>query len=76
MIKLEGLVMRMRTEIVSFSYVKKNGEIRKAKGTLKVDVCPAIKGGGKPTPEHLQLYFDVEKNSWRSFEKERFLEAY
>lgn len=76
MIKLEGLVMRMRTEIVSFSYIKKNGEIRKAKGTLKVDVCPTIKGVGKTTPEHLQLYFDVEKNSWRSFEKEKFLEAY
>lgn len=74
--QIEILVKRMRTEVVSFSYIKKNGEIRKAKGTLKMDVCPAIKGGGKPTPEHLQLYFDVEKDSWRSFEKERFIEAY
>lgn len=74
--QIEILVTRMRTEVVSFSYIKKNGEIRKAKGTLKMNICPAIKGGGKPTPEHLQLYFDVEKNSWRSFEKERFIEAY
>jgi hypothetical protein len=73
---LEELVVRMRTEVVSFSFLKKNGEIRKAKGTLRMDMCPTIEGGGRPTPNHLQLYFDVEKGSWRSFEKERFIEMY
>lgn len=73
---LEELVVRMRTEVVSFSFLKKNGEIRRAKGTLRHDVCPSIEGTGRPTPNHLQLYFDVEKGAWRSFEKNRFIEMY
>lgn len=73
---LEELVIRMKTEVVSFSFLKKNGEIRRAKGTLRADMCPTIEGNGRPTPNHLQLYFDVEKGSWRSFEKERFIEMY
>lgn len=73
---LEELVIRMRTEIVSFSFMKKNGEIRKAKGTLRSDLCPTSCGGGRPTPKHLQLYFDVEKDAWRCFNKEQFIEMY
>lgn len=71
---IKQLQVRMRTEIVSFSFIKKNGELRIARGTLRSDVCPIVKGGGKPTPEHLQLYYDVDKSSWRSFEKEKFVE--
>lgn len=73
---LEELVVKMRTEVVSFSFLKKNGEIRRAKGTLRNDICPSIEGTGRPTPNHLQLYFDVEKGAWRSFEKNRFIEMY
>jgi hypothetical protein len=73
---LEELVVRMRTEVVSFSFLKKNGEIRRAKGTLRNDVCPPIEGTDRHTPNHLQLYFDVEKGAWRSFEKNRFIEMY
>lgn len=70
------LVMRMEVEIVDFCYQKKNGEIRRAKGTLRKDMCPRVEGIGKPTPSHLQLYFDVEKDAWRCFNKEQFIEMY
>lgn len=73
---LDKLRTRMSVSIVEFSYLKKNGEIRVAKGTLMSSICPQIKGGGKPTPQHLQLYFDVEKNAWRSFKKDDLLEVY
>ena len=75
-IMIKELVMRMEVEVVDFCFQKKNGEIRRAKGTLRKDMCPKVEGTGKPTPSHLQLYFDVEKGSWRSFEKERFIEMY
>lgn len=71
---IEVLVSRMRTEIVSFSFIKANGELRIARGTLKREMCPIITGEGRPTPEHLQLYFDVDKGAWRSFKKDKFLE--
>jgi hypothetical protein len=73
---INELVIRMEVEIVDFCYQKKNGEIRRAKGTLRKDVCPRVEGTGKPTPSHLQLYFDVEKEAWRCFNKEQFIEMY
>lgn len=73
---IRELVIRMEVEVVDFCFQKKNGEIRKARGTLRRDMCPQIVGGGRPTPEHLQLYYDVEKEGWRSFEKARFIEMY
>lgn len=73
---IKALVMRMEVEVVDFCFQKKNGEIRKAKGTLRKDMCPRVEGIGKPTPSHLQLYFDVEKDAWRCFNKEQFIEMY
>lgn len=60
----------LHERVVRFVYQKSDGSIREAVGTLKKDMCPDVKGGGKPTPGHLQLYFDLEKKAWRSFRKE------
>lgn len=73
---LQKLRMRMELEIVEFTYLKQNGEIRVARGTLRRDLCPTIVGGGRQTPEHLQLYFDVDKGAWRSFNKDRFIKMH
>lgn len=64
------LAKSLHERVVRFVYQKSDGSIREAVGTLKKDMCPTIKGGGKPTPEHLQLYYDLEKLQWRSFRKE------
>ena len=61
--------------IVSFKYKKKDGSIREALGTLLPDMCPETKGSGRPMPEHLQLYYDLEKKSYKSFNKSNLLEV-
>ena len=70
---IDKLVARMETEIVEFCFLKGNGEVRTARGTLRQDICPKIMGGGRPTPEHLQVFYDVDKQAWRSFNKERLI---
>lgn len=64
------LKQAMLNKEVRFCFRKNDGNIRHAIGTLKEDLLPTIKGNGKPTPIHLQLYFDMEKKSFRSFKKE------
>lgn len=68
------LEKKLREGVVKFTYRKKDGEARKAVGTLLKSMCPPIQGNGRPTPAHLQLYFDVEKGQWRSFIKESLIE--
>ncbi len=63
----------MKCREVSFSFVKKDGTIRNAIGTLMEDALPKIEEGTPPStrtrePNYSTLtYFDVQKQSWRSF---------
>lgn len=75
MTMIEILMVRLQTEVVSFTYQKTDGSIREAKGTLLKKYCPEVKGNGKPTPEHLQIYYDVEKGCWRCFKKDSLIEV-
>lgn len=66
--------------IVDFEFIKKDGTIRKAKGTLLPQYLPAKSNSGegssrKPS-DNVMVYFDLEKNSFRSFVKESFVGAY
>jgi hypothetical protein len=54
---------------VRFVFTKKDGTLREAYGTMKHDVIPQILGTGRPLNFDLQLYFDLDKMSWRSFKK-------
>lgn len=58
---------------VEFQFLKKDGTIRDAIGTMKHGCIPPILGTGKPLPFDLQLYFDIEKGSFRSFRKENLI---
>lgn len=71
---IQQLAERMSKEVVHFRYAKKNGEIREAHGTLMEDVCPKTEGTGRSTPEHLQLYYDVKEQSYKTFIKNNLLE--
>lgn len=71
---IEILIKRMRTEVVTFTFTKVDGTIRIARGTLRIEVLPQIKGTGRPTPENIQVYYDVDKKSWRSFKKSNLIE--
>lgn len=60
-----------RGSVVKFAYVKKNGNYRIARGTLKPDlVKKMIKGTGVPRSKYgLVAYLDVDKHRWRSFRR-------
>ena len=67
--------------IVEFEFIKKDGTVRSAKGTLDpVHLPPAKPVDGDATPrkknDSVFVYYDLEKNSFRSFVKASFLGAY
>lgn len=67
---------RMRHElkhnIITFKFRKRNGELRTAHGTLHPDYLPPLKGGS-PRPELQMVYFDLDKDGWRSFRAYKFI---
>ena len=62
----------LRNNIVTFKFTKRNGEVRTAHGTLYPDFLPALRGGS-PKPEHQMVYFDIDKDGWRSFRSYTFI---
>ncbi len=60
----------MKTKTVQFFYQKVSGEIRQAFGTMRDDVIhDKVKGTGNKKNEDLFIYWDTEKESFRSFKK-------
>ena len=62
----------LRDNIITFKFKKRNGDIRTAHGTLHPDYLPPLKGGG-PRPEHQMVYYDLDKEGWRSFRSYTFI---
>lgn len=62
----------LRKYIVYFKFKKKNGDLRRAVGTLISSYLPALRGGS-PKPEHQMVYYDLEKEHWRSFRSYSFI---
>ena len=62
----------LRGNIITFKFKKRNGEIRTAHGTLHPDYLPALKGGA-PRPERQMVYYDLDKEGWRSFRSYSFI---
>lgn len=66
----------LKTEdVVNFTFKKKNGELRHARGTKKMDKIESIDEGaipsGKGAPKTgVITYFDLDKSAWRSFQEE------
>ena len=66
----------LKTEdVVNFTFKKKNGELRHARGTKKMDKIESIDEGaipsGKGSPKTSVIaYFDLDKSAWRSFQEE------
>ncbi len=58
----------MKQRIVKFYFQKVDGSIREAYGTLKESLLPPIKGtDSRKKSDTLQVYFDTEKQAYRSF---------
>lgn len=72
--QIADCVAAMKSRIVEFYFVKKDGTVRQAFGTLQDDIIlPLIKdtSNREPNPE-LVTYYDCVKKSFRSFRKENF----
>ena len=64
--------------IIMFSFFKKDGSIREAKGTLHPLLIPADKMPKGTAVDHMPNYstitfFDLDKQEWRSFDITRFI---
>lgn len=73
---LEAMKKRMmRGECVRFAYMKKDGSIRIAVGTLQPQAVEAnTLGTGLPKRFYgMFAYLDLEKMDWRGFKEERFI---
>ena len=71
---LQKLNSRMKKEVVKFSYKRKNGSVRKARGTLQKKKMPHVKPNpGAKKPDSVFVYWDVDKNNYRSFRRNNFL---
>lgn len=70
----------LREGIVDFEFIKKDGTVRQAKGTLVAEHLPAPKTDSdmvsRKTNENVMVYFDMDKKSFRSFVKGSFVGAY
>jgi len=53
---------------VHFYFQKVDGTIREAYGTLSAGMLP-VTGEGRKRNDFVQIYFDTEKNEFRSFKK-------
>lgn len=75
-IQLETMKKRMmRGEVVRFAYMKKDGSVRVAVGTLQPNAVEAnVKGTGIPKKFYgMFVYLDLEKMQWRGFLEHRFI---
>ena len=74
--ELETMKKRMmRGEVVRFAYIKLNGEVRIAVGTLQPQAVAAnVNGNGIPKRYYgMFAYLDLEKMAWRGFKECRFI---
>lgn len=62
----------LKHNIITFKFEKRNGDIRKAHGTLHPDYLPPLRGGS-PKPERQMVYYDLDKGAWRSFRSYKFI---
>lgn len=59
----------MKSGIVQFFFRKINGEIRQAFGTLKSEILPETQGTGRKANETVQVYYDTDRQEYRSFKR-------
>ena len=67
-IDLDALRILLREGEVNFSFTKKDGSIRNARGTLNFDFIPETQhpSGNNDKPVNNLRFFDLENEGWRS----------
>ena len=77
----ENLRTKLRSGIWRFSYFKKDGGIREARGTLDFSLIPeehrpkTLSAAPRDSAENYATfpYYDLDKNDWRSFRLDLFI---
>ena len=72
---IEEAKRQMRNGVCHFIYLKKNGEVREAFGTLNAAICGKHINGRGISPEYWGCtpYWDMEKGGFRSFRWENLV---
>lgn len=63
------LCKAMASRIVRFYFLKVDGTVREAFGTLSTNIVPPTQGSDRKRNESCQVYFDTEKSEWRCYKK-------
>ena len=74
---LARLKRLLKNGVVEFSYKKKDGNLRKAKGTLKDDLLPETDKDDerkRNLSKDCFYYFDLKKDDYRCFLRDNFVE--
>ena len=77
----EDFRTKLRTGVWRFSFFKRDGSIREARGTLDLSIIPADKvpkslsgaSDVRPKNESAFPFFDLDKQEWRSFRLDNFI---
>ena len=74
---IEEAKRQMRAGTCHFLYVKKDGSVREAFGTLNSALCGKHINGRGVSPETwgCSCYFDIERGAFRSFDWSRILDV-
>lgn len=74
---IEEAKRQMRAGTCHFLYVKKDGSVREAFGTLNAALCDKHINGRGISPEYhgCSCYFDVEKGAFRSFRWQNIIDV-
>ena len=74
---LSRLKKLLKAGVVEFSYKKKDGSVRKAKGTLKDELLPETDKDDerkKNLSKDCFYYYDLKRDDFRCFLKDNFME--
>ena len=74
---LSRLKKLLKAGVVEFSYKKKDGSVRKAKGTLKDELLPETDKDDerkKNLSKECFYYYDLKRDDFRCFLKDNFIE--
>ena len=75
--ELSRLKKLLKSGIVEFSYKKKDGSLRKAKGTLKDELLPETDKDDerkKNLSKDCFYYYDLKRDDYRCFLRDNFIE--
>ena len=71
----EELHETLKDSIVTVTFTKKNGELRKMTCTLLEDYLPPLEGSSAKRNPSVMPVWDLEKDAWRSFRIDSIIEV-